>query len=109
MYKKPFAGRQTVFKLRLILKFQLVNAHSIAVLNTQCFEALEHAGAAQDTVDVHAALIITEVDGHEKALKPGTLYRPVIVVMVYCQFFACAGFWHGRNVVGLVAYHGREF
>ena len=53
-----------------VFKHQIVHADGVSVPDAHLLHALEYTRLAQDAVKVHAAFIVGEVDGCDKALEP---------------------------------------
>ena len=60
--KFPYANSYGNFKSISILKFEVINTDSVAVLDAHGLPALKHAGLTQDTVKVHAAFVVIKID-----------------------------------------------
>jgi len=93
----------------LIFEFPIVQGHDVAVLNAHPFQLLVETGLPQSLVEVHAALVVGEVDVAHEALQPGTLDDPgALVVPLDVQ--RRGGIHHGGlgHILRLVHGDGRQ-
>ena len=63
-----------------VLKFQVVQAHQVAVPDAHVLQAVEQAAFPQHPVKPVAALIVAEIGVGDEPLEPGTLHQVYAVL-----------------------------
>ena len=105
-YCQAFQGFQPL--LTLVLKFDIVNIHSIAVLDALLLQMLEQSHLAQLLVEIVSRLVIVEIDILHQPLHPGARHQPGAAVVLHLEGAGVVGGLDDLHILRLVDGHRRQ-
>ena len=94
--------------LPLILKLQIIQRHRVAVLNPHRLELIEQPRRAQLLVEIHAALVVGEVDVRHQPLQPRALHEPQVVLVPDLQRLGHVDLRRALDVLRFIDRDGRQ-
>lgn len=94
--------------LLLIVELQIVDIHSVTVLDAHFFQPGEQTAFAQLLVEIIPGLVIVEIDVHHQPLQPGTGDHPGAAQVLNGQFGGISGLFHRLHILRFINGHRGE-